>query len=348
MDECANNCGQVMVPDKNFHYIKILEGGDIRSFFWDEIVKTNILPDYVAGNTERENNYLRLNVLASSTPFEARYRNNALTLCVGVEYTVRVNCVAVLGTAPTFYVRNNGIEYAIGVASAGELILLFTAQSPEFEFGYKDSTSVTGGQFIALNNFRLIVENGQDYVCDAISQNINYKTDHGCSLVLNGTNDNDAFGFRFKNKLFSPTIRLGGRLAPSDKPYMTESKSVRLPDGNKRVYYHRSQKMYALAIHNATPETIDFLRMLMGMDYIYVNDKLITFEDDDFPRITWNRERTLGKMVFEVTMRPDLVEKVRTTNEITQGYPLENSYLATENGVAIVTHENKIIKADLI
>lgn len=110
--------------------------------------------------------------------------------------------------------------------------------------------------------YQLYFSDGIDYVSDCISLNLS----HGCTLLLNWTNDDNAYGFNYADLNFTPSLRVKAKLWHPNYPK------------EKNVFKDNAGNRTILKSETSIEETLTVSEMPK-----YLHDALaIGLEHDDF------------------------------------------------------------------
>jgi hypothetical protein len=154
-----------------------------------------------------------------------------------------------------------------------------------------------------------------EYVCDASSKLMKLADySNSCTLLINGCNNNNAFGFIFENSDFSPRIRIEAKLKNSK--YLNERSIFEDSMGKKGVYYASLRKQKTLAI-DLQPEYVhDFLALSLGFDNFFIDGKNYFVEDDEYNIQYVQTLDNVGSVLINVSEKvQNIKNKICTSNE---------------------------------
>lgn len=228
------------------------------------------------------------------------YLYNSMILTQGVSYTVTYRISAV---------NSAFVQLFTGKLSPG--FIADNTLSSQFSDGVFTETftptQVDSVMVISVNNFggnpsavidyvSVKVTNITDATPDFISEPLRLGN-HECTHSLRISNDSDAFGFSFLD--FAPRIRLDSDLRGGRD--LSERKIIRTSAGQKKTYFADVIFAKDLVI-GAVPEYVhNFLRYCTKVNYLYIDNISYFVEDDEYPDISWNKQRSQGAVTLEVS-----------------------------------------------
>lgn len=115
---------------------------------------------------------------------------------------------------------------------------------------------------------------------------------HTCSLQLEWTNDQDAFGFNYSGLSFTQSLRVDGKLWKPRFP--TEDKEVyTFSDGSKKITYARVYEEKDLTIKEAPDYIHRAIAIGINSDEFYIDNIESVFEDQEYTP-TWRNSSNLA------------------------------------------------------
>ena len=134
-----------------------------------------------------------------------------------------------------------------------------------------------------------------------------------CTILIEACNDNDGFGFLFKDN-FVPNVRVFGVLK---NPTYGINRNTFIDSKGKQVNaYFRRDKFMSLLIENQPEYVLDFLSLLLGFDHIYINGtEYVIADGEEFTPIYSPSQDCLARISILVREKVDLVENVKCEEE---------------------------------
>ncbi len=216
---------------------------------------------------------------------------------------------------------------------------LTNASAVDTDIKLKFQTGSAGILKIASVTMTLV--NKSNLSCDMQTNDFSYKTTHADTILLNANNHQDACGFVFDGgSIFNPNMRVNGRLAPPDDPYNIQRNTELDSIGNVDVTFYQRRKSMVLALQNEPLYVYDFITLMLGLRHAFINNTEYTFDDDEFPKITWNRSRTLGKAELKVSEKTQDIEQITTTTDNVGGRAMNDNLRATTSGEIRITTDD--------
>lgn len=257
-----------------------------------------------------------------------------MILGVGISYDYEITVFAGK-TDITFQVQAGSATGAShSVAAAGWETFTGTivcATTTELKLNITAGTS--GGSYrIAVSELKLSLTNDTDYSPDYTTNKFNIISANECSILINANNHQDAMGFVWDEGNFNPRLRLGARLLPPDDPFLIDRSTHSDSDGEAFNVYFSRRELKVLAVHNEPIFIHRFLSLLLGIGHFYVNDVEYFIEEDGYPQITWNRDRTLGKTQILMSAKIEDIEAVRSQADTKGGTQVSDNLRITTNG----------------
>lgn len=121
--------------------------------------------------------------------------------------------------------------------------------------------------------------------------------DSSCTILIDWTNESNAYGFDYSELQFNPVVRVDGKLW---KPtYPSEVDSYLDNSGKGTVISSRTRKRYLLSIERQPEYIHDAIAIGLLNDTVSVDGKLIVKEDDEYaPK--WVNSSNLASVEVEV------------------------------------------------
>jgi len=159
---------------------------------------------------------------------------------------------------------NVSIDYQDGNGS----VLLGTFTGVGTQTATIDLTAFTGQMYITLNFYENTPE--EDFKIDTVviqladkvgqeTDCLDIKASHDCTILLQATNDDNAFGFDY-SVAYAHTLRVKGRIDLSGYP--EEKDQTRFSNNMKRLLYAHTEKEYVVAIGDAPEYIHDCIRQM--------------------------------------------------------------------------------------
>lgn len=210
-------------------------------------------------------------------------------LCVGLTYTVEFT----IGNFPTgaSIQMRNGTNSTGFKSAAGTYSLTFIAETEYLTFDGQ-ATADNGEAWV---DYIVITpelpQNSDQY--DYCSQPLQViEEGEYCTLLLEGCNDSDAFGFCFVGSGFQPSVRVQAKLQPA-QPNTTgifEINSL----GTRSPKYSEVRVVNNLKIIETAVYIWQFLFKWAYLDNTTIDAEAYVMEEDNFQDVTWNKFNTKG------------------------------------------------------
>jgi hypothetical protein len=124
--------------------------------------------------------------------------------------------------------------------------------------------------------YKVYFSQGIDYVSDCID----LKLSHGCTLLLSWTNDENAFGFNYEDLSFQPQLRVKAKLW---QPNYTKEKDVFKDNaGNRTILRSETSKDELLTVAEMPEYLHDALAIGVEHDDFYVDGLKYTNEETEY------------------------------------------------------------------
>jgi hypothetical protein len=124
--------------------------------------------------------------------------------------------------------------------------------------------------------YKIYFSQGIDYVSDCID----LKLTHGCTLLLSWTNNENAFGFNYEELSFSPQLRVKAKLW---QPSYTKEKDVFKDNaGNRTILKSETSKEELLTIGEVPEYIHDAVAIGVEHDNFYVDGVKYTNEETEY------------------------------------------------------------------
>lgn len=247
-DGCNNVCGQLGLYDQEMMQLApwVKSGGGTLSYEGDGLMSFNAI-----GTT----------IIVTNTITE---------FCAGITYNITVTIANLVGT----------ITFTIGDATSAGYT---TDGVKNFQL-----TPTTAGNFYfsgtnvapnaVLSGLTIELVNESDYSFQYNSAPFKLGT-FPCTLLLNISNDNDAFDFVFVGSGFAPRIRLDATIRNSKYPATREI--IETASGSKQIYFGRQRKEKELATEGMPEYVHDFLSLMFVADHLFIDGIEYNVEDDE-------------------------------------------------------------------
>jgi len=252
---------------------------------------------------------------------ESTFTNDETQVLSGLQYRV---------TYTISNIANTDISIVLGTNSGtvrnsnGTFIDVITSNGSDFKI-FADSTAAGTVQ---IDDILMELVNDSDIVKDDISNDFELGV-FDCTLLINGCNDTDQFGFEFDQSNFSPTVRLYAKKVRSQ--YEADRSTERNSFARfTNVFYQRTKT--SQLIIDTQPEYIhDFLSLLLGFDHFYIDGVEYFVPEDEEYVVNYDGEQdTRGSVQFAVTIKEDLVRNVKCEAE-GAGCTLPPNFLLNED-----------------
>lgn len=323
-DFSQGNYGWTFLPDAGGGWefgFAISPGGNGTAYFIDPA--SAIFPCYLYNST----------VLRAGISYTVTYRISAIFTCYVQLYTGKFN--------PTLSADNTltpqfteGIYTETFTPSQDDSVMIISLNI----FG-------GGSRSAVIDYISVVATNVTDLTPDFISEPIKLGN-FDCTHLLRTSNDTDAFGFSYRD--FAPRIRLLSDLRSGRD--LSERKVLRGSSGRKKTYFADVIFAKDLVIAPIPEYVHNFLRYLTKSNYLYIDEISYFVEDDEYPDVSWNRQRSDGAVTLEVSEnRLQLLQNCdgETTGGNSGstgiGSPGGSTAGGTGTGVAIGTNEGSII-----
>jgi hypothetical protein len=124
--------------------------------------------------------------------------------------------------------------------------------------------------------YKVYFSQGIDYVSDCID----LKLSHGCTLLLSWTNDENAFGFNYEDLSFQPQLRVKAKLW---QPNYTKEKDVFKDNaGNRTILRSETSKDELLTVSEMPEYLHDALAIGVEHDDFYIDSLKYTNEETEY------------------------------------------------------------------
>lgn len=210
-------------------------------------------------------------------------------LCVGLPYTIEFR----IGNFPTGagIKMRNGTNSTPFYGTAGTYSLTFIAETEYLIFDGQ-ATADNGEAWVNLISIipQPLTESSQfDYCSQPISI---FSDEQFCTLVLEGCNNSDAFGFCFVGSGFQPSVRVQAKLLPLQPKTtgMFEINSL----GERSSKYAEVRNIKALRIIDTAIYIWEFLSKWVYLDTNTIDGDAYVMEENEFPEITYSKFMTRG------------------------------------------------------
>lgn len=254
-------CMQFAVYDSAFTH-EIIRNGDFATDLSYWLVGTGWT--WVTGRARLENpqsgTFRQTVVLQGGNTYELNY---------DVESSMRLLVDLNQGAGPQVIQDSNGI---IGAAPTATIDVSALSGPVTVDIYFTRTPATAANTF--LDNVSLLqVGIGQNL----ISHCIDLQTSHGCTMLLVGENNDNAFGFIFQGG-FKLTQRVYGKIRPLSYP--EENETFVFSDASRQLMYARSEKEYTVIIGDAAEHVHDNIRLIRltdtftidGSDYVASGD----------------------------------------------------------------------------
>jgi hypothetical protein len=135
--------------------------------------------------------------------------------------------------------------------------------------------------------YKIYFSQGVDYVSDCID----LKLSHGCTLLLSWTNDENAFGFNYEDLNFQPQLRVKAKLW---QPNYTKEKDVfKDSAGNRTILKSETSKEKLLTISEMPEYLHDALSIGVEHDDFYIDGVKYTNEESEYSP-AWRKSSQLA------------------------------------------------------
>lgn len=227
--------------------------------------------------------------------FDGKSEGNAATaispdlLCVGQPYIVEFT----IGNFPT----NAGIKLRNGTNStpfygtAGTYSLTFIAEDSKLYFdGQATGTNgLAWVNHIEIQPQQINMPTEFDYCSQPF---VFYEGEEYCSLLVEGCNNSDAFGFCFVGSGFQPSVRVQAKLLPL-QPKTTGLFEIN-SQGERSSKYAEVRNIKALRIIDTAIYIWEFLSKWVYLDTNTIDGDAYVMEENEFPEITYSKFMTRG------------------------------------------------------
>ncbi len=262
------------------------------------------------GSTSIATSLLRIN-----RPLTGMQVKNDFVLELGQEYNVLLDVFSEVNCAHQIQLTFQGQTSVINPSEGVTSYAVVGDGQPfcmDVDLVFVDTNPLCG-EFPMLDITNISVENADgDQIPDYKSNCFNLKQD-SCSVLIEGCNDSDGFGFLF-NKDFVPNVRVFGVIK---NPTYGINRSTFIDSKGKQVNsYYRREKQYNLLIEAQPEYILDFLSLLFGFDHVYVNGKeYVVVEGEEFTPVYDPNQDCLARVTFAIREKIDFVENVKCQEE---------------------------------
>lgn len=232
-------------------------------------------------------------------------------LCIGYEYTVeyvvnngtfdnaevRLECGSFIGTlhgAPGTYSETF-------IATDDKLRFYGLAQNDSASFTI-DNISITP----------VVGQSSTDY--NYCSQPFEvFEGEKYCTNLIEGCNDSDAFGFCFVGSGFNPSARVQSKVfdATPSGTYEIELNSL----GTKSVKYAEVRNIKEFRVIDTVNYLWGFIAKWLAFDHPKIEGEEISFEEEAFPDISFNKFRTRGTGSLMIADKTQDMFKTNCSND---------------------------------
>jgi len=137
-------------------------------------------------------------------------------------------------------------------------------------------------------------------------------TTGACTMVINACNNENGLGFVFGHSGFTPRIRLMAKLRQGK--YASERNVYEDSVGKKSVVYFSGRKQKNLCVDLQPQYVLDFLRLLLGFDNVYLDGVAHVVDDDEF-NVEWAETYdNIGKVRLLVSQKTQNVKNTNCTD----------------------------------
>jgi len=239
-------------------------------------------------------------LVVDSLDSKPEYTEDGQYTAVGIATASNINFIGDLFMGATFDGCIDAVSY--------RLIPLITIKDLAGNVVYQqvDNTGVTASnnniQYqidwseIEEGCYQIYFSHGIDYVSDCIE----LKLTHGCTLLLSWTNDDNAFGFNYEDLNFTPQLRVKAKLwQPS---YSKEKNVFKDNAGNRTILRSETSKEELLTVGEVPEYIHDALAIGVEHDDFYIDGAKYTNEETEYtPK--WRKSSQLSPV--EVTVVKD-------------------------------------------
>jgi len=256
----------------------------------------------------------------TGAPSESTFTNDETQVLAGLSYDVTYTLSNMSNTDLTIQLGTAGGTTRNTNGTFSDTII---ANGSDFKI-FADSTAAGTAE---IDDIELSLTNDSDIVKDDISNDFELGV-HTCTLLVNGCNDTDQFGFEFDESNFSPTIRLHAKLAKSQYPAERDiERNSRARFTN--VFYQRTKTKQLII--DTQPEFVhDFLSLLLGFDHFYIDSIEYFVPEDEEYVPNYDEQDNRGSVEFAVTVKEELIRNVKCQPE-GSGCTLPPNFLLNED-----------------
>lgn len=131
---------------------------------------------------------------------------------------------------------------------------------------------------------------------DNISNAFNFQETQPCTVLLAGTNNEDAYGLNFEGAMYTPKLRWKG----SFRSLPTDSKVEHYTDvfGNKKISYFDNRLKKELRLQEVPEYLANWLSLFEGFNQVWVNE--LEYVVAETPEVTYNRFCDTAKVSMEM------------------------------------------------
>jgi len=233
-------------------------------------------------------------------------------LLPGVEYTLIFNITAYLAGTLTVSVGGTtvGTYNSAGVKSTNFTLASLAADGTLVAF-----LGTQLGSF-SIDNIAIIARTGAEEE-EACSQCYNLRETHPCTLLVQASNDDAAFGLSWSGNLsiFEQSLRLRSKIW---KPkYPEEKENFRDSAGNDSTLYFDSKTILTLSVEQVPEYIHRCLRVLLGHDNVTITDgngveSAYVKEPGDYDPV-WRNSSNLAPVEVELTPDDDIARNSNCT-----------------------------------
>lgn len=287
-DPCSNTNGQVYSPtilDPSF---------DLNDNSWAIIPSTGwsisggkLLATYVANGKITQTNVFRTFTVTG-------YVSPNYSIDFSVDTISNFAVEVFFGTDKVGEINSAGVTRITGKAVGNGNLTL------------KSKAGSTGN--IAFNYIFPVTPSSFNYVADLTSNviKVGYYRDDKCTVVLGLDNNEDGLGFVFDGSNFTPKLRLVAKL--KNAKYNGTRLDQEDSNGRKQVNYYTRRKT-KLLVADMMPEYVhDFVSLLVGSDYFYINDEPYFCEEDEYNTNYLGSVDTFSDIQIEVSEQTQLIK----------------------------------------
>ncbi len=304
-DACTNTCGQLGILNASEDFIdNYPASAGLSQSGWELSGNGTIV---ITGGVAR---------ITASAGEVLTLTNKTFQVCAGKTYQVCHDISVTNGSI--YYTLGDADSTTVSVTEVRCLANITPSVSGDFVIHL---TAGAGAMTIDWNYITLsLVNSDYEFQYDSVPFKLGT---FDCSLLVNISNNNDAFGFVFENSFFAPRIRIDGTL--KNAKYSGERKVQTTADGRKQVYHGLQRKIKEFATEGQPEYVLDFLGLIPIADHLFISGTEYHSEDDEINITYPNGLQDFGQMILLVS------EKQQTRENRNIGNP-SNIIDATAGG----------------